>query len=753
MTEKEILVTGVVQGVGFRPFCAKLASSLGLGGSVINSSDGVVIVLRGTERSIDNYIKNLKDTKPDPADIHSITIISERKTDGDLPGAFVIGKSRRTERQRVLIPPDIGTCDRCLAEMRDPSDRRYRYPFINCTDCGPRFSIVSGLPYDRPKTTMSIFPMCDRCNGEYTDQENRRYHAQPNACADCGPSVWFQTELGEPYLREDGIGRCREYLKAGKVVAIKGLGGFHLACDPFEDTPVSTLRHRKGRPDKPLAIMAESLESAREIALISEEEARLLKSSRRPIVLCEKKTGSVAESVAPGQNSVGIMLPYTPLHHLILEGMRALVMTSANPTDSPLISDNEEALSRLAHVADGFLMHNRDICMKVDDSLVALSGDRTVMLRRGRGYVPNPIDLSISMPHILAAGAEMKSTFSLTQEGLIFPSQYLGDAKQMDTLGYYRQTLDHFTELYNIRPKALAYDAHPLYLSTQTALKALGEVERSMAVQHHHAHLAACLAEYDINEPTIGVIMDGTGYGSDGTIWGGEFLLGDWSGYRRLGHFKTAGLPGGDRSVLEPWRYSLSLLTEALGEEEAIKEASRIWQERSEKAKIIVKTMNSSPLTSSCGRLFDGVSAILGGRDRVSYDGQAAMELEARSSYTDEIPVDMGIWNDEDGIILDWRPFIRWLVEEKPTLDQGGSAFHASLAKSISEICTNIAKDTGVKKVALSGGVWQNRMLLRQTVVRLEGRGFSVLTHRRLSPNDESVSVGQAAIAGWRWRI
>ncbi|PIE54146.1 MAG: carbamoyltransferase HypF [Dethiosulfovibrio peptidovorans] len=750
MMEKRILVTGVVQGVGFRPFCARLASSFGLGGSVINSSDGVEIVLRGPAQAIDHYIRELPHRKPNPADIHDVRILSEGECAE--AGPFVIEASRRSNRQRVLIPPDIATCDRCLKEMNDPTDRRYRYPFINCTDCGPRFSIVRGLPYDRHLTTMAIFPMCPDCAEEYGDQVNRRYHAQPNACPVCGPSVIFQGPDGSTAQNENAIQDCREALKAGFIVAIKGLGGFHLACSPWFESPLKVLRNRKRRPHKPLAIMAESLEIARELVTLTETTQRLLISPQRPIVVCNRRPDSALhELVAPRQSSVGVMLPYTPLHHLLLQDMKALVMTSANIADAPLISDNDRALTELKGIADAFLLHDRDIHMKVDDSLVAEAEERTVLLRRGRGYVPNPLSVSFLMPPILAAGAEMKSTFTLTQDNLAFPSQYLGDGKQMETLEYYREALNHFTGLYNIHPKFLVHDSHPLYLSTRVARSYIGEPEQSMAVQHHHAHLAACLAEYDRNQPTIGVILDGTGYGDDGTIWGGEFLVGDWSGFRRMGFLRPAPLPGGDRAILEPWRYGLSLLNQTLGPKGALREASKLWPEKADAIRTILKTIKSSPLTSSCGRLFDGISALLGGPLQVSYDGQAAMELEA-VAQDEGGKMNMALTKRGDLLSLDWGTLIPWILRERPTLEQGSSVFHEALAQGILRVCRSIRQTESLSMVALSGGVWQNRRLLARSITLLEADGFQVLTHKSFSPNDESVSLGQAIIAGWAWR-
>lgn len=748
MKQISFSITGVVQGVGFRPFCAKLAKKMGLGGAVSNTSGGVALVLRGPGKTIDDYIKKLEKTKPDLSEIHSIKKLSEEECSET--GSFVIGKSVKTDRQRVLIPPDIATCPKCLKELFDPSNRRYRYPFINCTDCGPRFTIVKSLPYDRPKTTMAEFPMCDLCQREYEDVNNRRFHAQPNACPDCGPRVWTDGEKEKGSFDGEAVEECRKGLKDGQIWAIKGLGGFHLACDPFNWEALKKLRDRKKRPDKPLALMAENLEAAKSMALITEQEENLLLSPRRPIVLLKIKEGQVNPLVAPGQKRVGIMLPYTPLHHLLLEGMGALVMTSANPSGQPLISDNDRALKELHSIADGFLLNNRDIHMKVDDSLGAFSGNRFVLLRRGRGYVPNPVEMPFSVPPILAAGAEMKCAFSLTQGNLAFPSQYLGDAKELETLGYYEKALDHFLSLYGIKPRFFAYDMHPLYLTTKLARRKMPCIQGEMPVQHHHAHLAACLAENSVKSPAIGLIMDGTGYGLDGTIWGGEFLVGDMAGFKRVGSFLRAFLPGGDKSVLEPWRYGLSLVMGSMGFDKAMETVRAFLPEKESLARDILLHLDGSPKTSSCGRLFDGASWLLGGPSKISYDAQGAMELEGAF---EENPVP-GLFKvqDQGFITLDWRPFIKWIVQEKPTMAQGSGAFHLGLAQAFAEICCFIKKDTGINSVALAGGVWQNCQLLDKTAGLLEERGFEVLTHRYLSPGDESVSLGQAAVGGWAWR-
>jgi hydrogenase maturation protein HypF len=753
--ETIILVTGIVQGVGFRPFCARLALDLGLSGSVRNTSDGVELTLQGKRASINSYIAKLQTENPDASAITSVVTVSDRTISKPDSEEFTIRKSVRMDRQRVLIPPDIATCSECLAEMNDPNNRRYRYPFINCTNCGPRYSIIKDLPYDRPKTTMGIFRMCEQCHNEYTAPENRRYHAQPNACFDCGPRLWLSSTRGDVLASDNNaIETCCKLIEEGNIAAIKGLGGFHLACNPQHDAPVKLLRERKGRNRKPFALMVRDMEIARTLVDISANAQRILTSSKRPIVLCKKNsnTCSISGEVAPGQDTLGIMLPYTPLHHLIMQHFPFLIMTSANLSDSPIVADNTEALEKLKDLADIFLMHNRDIHMPIDDSVVSVLEDKHIIIRRSRGFVPAPLGLPQNSPVILAAGAEMKSTFSLTQEKMLFPGQYLGDLKELPTIEYYRKALKHFLRLYNLNPRYLAHDLHPQYLSTGIAREMAPEIIDSIGVQHHHAHMAACLLENRHTDKAIGVIFDGTGYGTDGTIWGGEFLVGDTHSFERAGSLLPSTLPGGERSILEPWRYALSLLFHTWGKEKASDIATRLWPQFRKKIPMINRTIENSPVTTSAGRLFDGISAILGICNIASYDGQAASELESLHVLSGrKMPFDVAFKGGK--YVLDWRPGLEWLISEignTSTAELSG-AFHSGLAHSIGILCTRLSADTGIRTIALSGGVWQNRTLLALTCSVLEDLDFTVLTHKLVSPNDECVSVGQAAIAARHW--
>jgi hydrogenase maturation protein HypF len=541
-------------------------------------------------------------------------------------------------------------------------------------------------------------------------------------------------------------------LKSGSIIALKGLGGFHIACLP-EDIPVLTLRERKKRPAKPFALMARDDAAAEGLVFLSPYSRQLLNSPRCPIVICPRKPISgISDHVAPSQDSLGIMLPYTPLHHLIMEELPILVMTSANLSDEPLISENGEVLEKLKGVADLFLVHDRPIIMKIDDTVIAPAGKRSIILRRGRGYVPHPILTKGEMPQILAAGAEMKSTFSLVRGGEIFPSQYIGDMKQLDSAVYFEKTLRHFIKLFDLKPTLLAADLHPSYACTGIAKRVMGTPKETLFVQHHHAHMAACLVENGFEGKALGIILDGTGLGSDRHIWGGEFLLGNAHSFARLGHFEEAPLPGGDRAVLEPWRFALALMERALGREHAKGIAERLWPTRRLFFDKILTTLDTAPRTSSCGRLFDAVSAILGIREEVSYEGQAAMELES-AALGNSRPAPFEIREENGLIILEWKPLVKWLVTEGLHLgpEKASSAFHFGLADILSDIALELSKRTGVRETALSGGVWQNKRLLSLALPLLERKGLKPLIHRVLSPNDECVSVGQAAVAAAHW--
>ena len=755
LSYRKILVSGIVQGVGFRPFCAHLAEKLGLSGSVRNTSGGVVVEIRGEESGLEKYQKALSEENP-PASVVTSVVTLESGLAPDEEGApFVILESRREEEQSALIPPDLAVCEDCLAEMRDPLNRRFRYPFINCTNCGPRYTIIKDLPYDRPETAMASFTMCTQCQKEYEDSHDRRYHAQPNGCFDCGPSVWLADGSGKILSRrDDAIRKTSLLLDEGAIVAIKGVGGFHIACSPFDDETVAKLRKRKGRKDKPFAVMASSMAEAEKMAFIPKIGAELLLSPRKPIVLCcRRKEYLLSELVAPGQKTVGILLPYTPLHHLILQDKKALIMTSANFSDEPIVSANDKALSGLAGIADYFLLNDRDIYMAIDDSVAAPIGRSYFLLRRARGYTPAPMAMKMSAPVILGAGAEMKASFCLSRGNMVFPGQYLGDMKQRETAAYYGRALKHFLELYKLEPKFMAHDLHPQFLSTAAALNYLPSFNgETLAVQHHHAHLAACLLENGLPGPAIGVILDGTGYGSDGTIWGGEFLVGGFKDFSRAGNFFPSRLPGGDAAVKEPWRYALSLLEETFGREEAKSLSQGLWPTRGEQIAQVLSILPFSPVTTSCGRFFDGIAALLGLGETVSFDGQAAMALEG-AAEGDKICAPFELGRPEGPVILDWRPAVRWVVENLEALPVSilGGAVHTGLAKIIVQICKIISSERALRQVVLSGGVWQNRRLTATVKKLLEREGMEVFIHTLVPPNDEGVSVGQVAIGAQKW--
>jgi len=754
---KVLLVKGIVQGVGFRPFCAKLAKELKLGGSVQNNSSGVLIELCGSNENIDEFSKRLLDEAPPLAMIQTIEIISEEKLLGPI-GEFTIKASERQEMQLVLIPPDIATCDDCLQEMRDPNDKRYRYPFINCTNCGPRYTIIKELPYDRTKTTMACFPMCDDCSSEYNDVTDRRYHAQPNACPECGPTLWLCDARGKRLASNDeAIALAKAHLKAGHILAVKGIGGYHLACDPRNDEAVRALRARKKRPDKPFALMAKDFKAAEKVVLLNGMARKLLASPRRPIVVCPKAKGCgplLSAYVAPNIDTYGVMLPYTPIQHLLLEDedLDLLIMTSANLSDEPLVAGNREALQKLASITDYYLMHDRDIYVKIDDSVIAMAGNTPIFTRRARGYVPQPYISKDVLPPIFGAGGEMKSTFSVSHDHYIFTSQYLGDLKEVASIALYEHVMDMFLSLYEISPLFLVHDKHPMYLSTKIAKDKLPEVKDSLAVQHHHAHLAACLWDNDFQGEAMGLILDGTGFGDDGNIWGGEILVGNAKSFIRWGHLLEAPLPGGDKAVLEPWRFALSILLKTFGLDKSMELADKFWPDRKRTSEALIRNMNIYVKTSSAGRLFDAVASLLGLRDAVTYDAQAAIELEALAKGRECAP--FRLERENGHLILDWRPAIEWLImglmggKRKERLAAG---FHDGFAAALAQACKDISLETGIRHVALSGGVWQNKRLLNVTCALLRRAGLEPLVHKNTSPNDECISLGQIAIGIERW--
>jgi hydrogenase maturation protein HypF len=785
-------VTGVVQGVGFRPFVYNLARRLGVTGWVLNSSEGVFAHAEGEDDAVDAFVRDIVLRAPPMAVVDSLiseVVPAEGFTD------FAIRESTSAGGM-TLVSPDIATCEACGAEIRDPDDRRYRYPFTNCTNCGPRFTIIEDVPYDRPVTTMRDFPMCEACAAEYGDPSDRRFHAQPNACPVCGPRLFLNvsgvgattlpadlewTAASEPVPRshqDPAASRERtdavlatavELLRSGRILAIKGLGGFHLACDATDEDAVCRLRGRKHRHGKPLAIMVPSIEMARELALVGPEEEALLLGIRRPIVLLRLKSAlaedgegdaslerepvRLAPALAPGLREIGVMLPYTPLHHILLDDFGApLVMTSGNLSEEPIATGNAEALERLSGIADAFLLHDRGIYSRYDDSVTRVVEGHTEIVRRARGHAPFPLTLPFAAKaHILGAGSEQKNTFTLLKDGYAFVSQHIGDLENAETLESYEQTLALYERLFRVGPEVVAYDLHPEYLSTKYAL-ALGLP--AVGVQHHHAHIVAVTAEHDVRTDVIGVAFDGTGYGSDGHIWGGEVLISRWADFERYAHLTEVPMPGGAAAVRRPARMALGLLKGLGGglfeHPGAAQLRSRIGDnERDVILAMIDKGLNSPP-TSSMGRLFDAVAAIIGLRDDADYEGQAAMELEALADLSAEGSYEFDLTGDAP-LIIDPRPVVGGVLED---LAAGTATpviamrFHRAVVRAIVATTLRAARDTGGRDVALAGGVFLNRLVLGGAMRGLAAEGLRILTHKGLPTNDGAISYGQA-VAAW----
>ncbi len=751
-------VEGTVQGVGFRPFIHRLALRYNLAGYVANTPHGVELQVEGPSEAVERFFASILAEHPPLARIHSL----ERK-DG-LPlgheSVFEIKDSLGGRKRSTLIPPDVSVCKDCLDELFDPSDRRHRYPFINCINCGPRYTIIRDIPYDRAMTTMAGFTMCPACRSEYEDPADRRFHAQPNACPRCGPALSLYDTAGQEVPVEDPLAAAIELIKAGLTVAVKGLGGFHLAVDATQDRAVLRLRRKKNREEKPLAVMVPDLRTAVGLASISGAESELLASAQRPIVLVTKRPDhGLSEAVAPGNPLLGLMLPYTPLHHLLLAegGFRALVMTSGNISEEPIAAGNQEAFRRLAGIADAFLAHNRGIHVRTDDSVTRVVEGRPRQIRRSRGYVPAPLPLpggSDALPSVLALGAHLKNTVCLTRGNQAFMSQHVGDLENMETLESFKHTIEHLQGILEIKPAFLARDLHPDYLSSRFALERPGIP--AIPVQHHHAHIASVLAENGIPSPVIGLSLDGAGLGDDGTIWGGEVLVADLVSYRRAAHLEHAYLPGGDAAAREPWRMALSCLYRAYGTGLYDTPIPLIRHLDRSKAEIMVKMMEkslNSPLTSSCGRLFDAAAALAGLRRRNTYEGQAAMELEmARTPGTRE-KYPWEITASKDLLILKTVPLIRALVEDVIRGEPTGvvsSRFHNTLIDLLAAACGEIGRKTGIRDVAMSGGVFQNATL-SAGLGRVLGRlGFRVLTNSMVPANDGGIALGQAASAALR---
>jgi hydrogenase maturation protein HypF len=799
VTRAQIVVKGIVQGVGFRPFVFNLAETLGLKGYVTNATEGVFIDVEGAR--LNDFVERIRREAPPLSHITDVSVTA-LPLQGFQDFSIHTSIDQSGNLPFTLISPDVSVCDDCLREMLDPSDRRFLYPFINCINCGPRFSLTLSVPYDRPNTTMAAFTMCPDCLREYANPRDRRFHAQPNACATCGPTVEFRVQSSEFSVNnaEDPIRTAIRMLKQGGIVAVKGLGGFHIACDAANDHAVKRLREKKRKSNKPFAVMAASVDHAGRFCKISEVERTLLLSKRRPVVLLQKETGQwLSEAVSPANNHLGVMLPYTPLHFLLfyqpLGGetvvndphFEALVMTSGNLSEEPIVRDNDEAVEKLSGIVDGFLLHNRDIFMRVDDSVVRVQSSEFKVqseiqgvdsdvhksdsyyfapktpnselsfIRRSRGFAPDPIMLPDEGPEVLGCGADLKNTFTLTKGRFAIPSQHIGDMENYETLKFFEESLANLKTVYRAEPVAIAHDLHPGYLSTQwalnySALRTSHSALELFPIQHHYAHIGSVMAEQGLKGPVIGVAFDGTGYGTDGNLWGGEFLIADIDGFERKGQFRYVPLPGGEAAIREPWKTAVSYVVQAAGDKawgllERAGFLRRYGDKQVEQVMIVARSRDFSPLSSGAGRLFDAVSAVIGVCGRNTFEGEAAMALEAivAAGIEDEYPVE---FKEESGYtVVDFSPAIIGIISDLSRSDPQeicASKFHNTVASVIRTMVRSLRESFGIKDVALSGGTFQNRYLLNRTVKALALDGMNVHTNKQVPCNDGGISLGQA---------
>jgi len=761
-----IRVQGIVQGVGFRPYIFQLARRHELNGWVCNQSEGVEIEVAGAAGHIEELLRDIPAKAPPLARIVRMEVTEQPFA--PLEGFTIVG-SRSGQSRSTLIAPDVCICEDCLRELLDPRDRRHRYPFINCTNCGPRYTIIEDIPYDRDKTTMAPFPMCTACREEYDDPMNRRFHAQPNACHECGPHVWLEAPDGRKLAEKDAAMReAVRCLENGAILAIKGLGGFHLAVEATDEPAVSRLRKRKIREEKPFAVMFSNPGAVRRYCELDDREEAILSSPQRPIVLLRKRSGgdcpcpshlpssaSIAPSVAPRNRYLGAFLPYAPLHSLLFEGssFEALIMTSGNQSDEPIVTENREAGERLRNIADFFLFHDREIIMRCDDSVARALHGKPRLVRRARGYVPVPVFLQDPIPSVLGVGAELKSTVCLTRRAEAFLSQHIGDLENLETLRSFEHTISHLQRILEIEPECIVHDLHPDYLSTQWALRR--KDKPLLAVQHHHAHIAAVIAERKLSGAVLGLALDGTGYGTDGTVWGGEVLRVDGERFDRLGHFRQVPLPGGSQAIKEPWRMALSYLW-SIDPQDPRHLCTDFFDGLPRgKVDILLRMLErrvNTPLTSSCGRLFDAVSALIGLKDTISYEGQAAIELEQAiepedGGYRGDVRKERDVW------ILDPLPIVAEAASEVMRKRSAGvisARFHNGMVSMLCDAVQKIGGETGLTRIALSGGVFQNVYLLERMEIELTKLGFAVYSHLEVPSNDACISLGQAYI-GAQW--
>ncbi|MGB7730218.1 MAG: carbamoyltransferase HypF [Candidatus Acidiferrum sp.] len=755
VARKAIDITGIVQGVGFRPFVYRLAQECNLTGFIANTSSGVTIEVQGDATVLDRFLERLPSELPPLA---KVTSLLPRDAEPQSETAFRILSSRLDTPSKALISPDVAVCADCLREMMNPRDRRFRYAFINCTNCGPRFTIVRNIPYDRARTSMYAFQMCAACQAEYDDPANRRFHAQPNACWDCGPQLLFCSFDGVPLDVAEPLRETIRLLEQDRIVAIKGLGGFHLACNARSESAVELLRARKRRVEKPFAVMLRRIEDADRFCILDDAARKLLLSIERPIVLLPRKLNcGLAERIAPRNHFLGIFLPYTPLHHLLFAGAKfdALVMTSGNLSEEPIAIDNAEAFRRLHGIADAYLVHNRDILRRCDDSVVRIAAGRSQMLRRSRGFVPVPVPLEHESQPVLAVGGELKNTICILRGSEAFLSQHIGDLENLESYAFFGEAVQHFQRILEVHPGVIAYDLHPDYFSTKWAVALEGM--QLIGVQHHHAHIASCMAENHLDGKVIGIALDGTGYGTDGAVWGGEVLLADYKEFERVAHFEYVPLPGGAAAIHEPWRVALSYLVKHY-----VKDLNSldlpflrgIDERRRNVIQQMIDRQIHSPRTSSCGRLFDAVAALTGIRSTVNYEAQAAIELEmAAHDSTDDGAYPFDLIPDgthwQIGTFSLFQALLNDLRSQQPVADIS-RRFHAGLAALFVELAEKIREQSKLNRVCLSGGCFHNVLLFRLLLDGLRAKSFEVYFHSEVPAGDGGISLGQALIAAHR---
>lgn len=750
---KKLTVKGTVQGVGFRPFIYRVATECNLAGFIANTTNGVIIEAEGAEANVNSLIRRIVSDGPPNAQILSLDQ-QNLSTTGE--NGFSIIPSRGNGEISLMVAPDTAVCLDCLREINDPSDRRFRYPFNSCVNCGPRYTIVEDVPFDRETTSMRVFPMCKACLREYRDPDSRRFHSQTNSCRECGPRLWLADKHGNEIPCVDAALATANLLKKGKIVAIRGLGGFHLAVNAEDDDAVKLLRSRKKRPTKPFAIMSARLDNVKSYAHVTAQEEAMLESRLAPIVLLQKRKGnSIAESVAPNNSTLGVMLAYTPLHSLLLSGgFRALVMTSGNLSEEPIKCSVEDAIGNLAHIADYFLLHNREIVRRCDDSIVKFYGGNHTIMRRARGYVPRPIVLERPLKPICAYGSHLKNTICVAKGGHAYVSRYVGDLDNLETVEYLEETVAEMERLLSVRPEIIACDMHPDYASTKLASERTGL--RLCKVQHHHAHIVSCAAENGVYDRIIGVAFDGAGLGDDGAVWGSEFMIADAAGYDRVAHLKYFPMPGGDAVVREPYRMAISYLFGMMGDSARALPLDVIRETDDGRLAVLLNMMrrnDNSPPTSGMGRLFDAVAAILGLCYNATFEGEGPVYLESLIERGVEDSYHFAFDNSSKCAVIDPSPVLMSILEdvrkgsEPPAIS---ARFHNAVVRMVADICAMSREKTGLETVAVSGGVFQNTYLLERLTKSLSEHGFTVLTHKSLSPNDECISFGQAVIANER---